>query len=185
MSSNSSRDWLNYKECRNSVNTEIKRAKGLSDNNAFQVNGGEPRATWRIVNELYARKPTNSNVNKIKMNSHSIADAQELAETLNCHLTGIELKLASVTPNGNRSLLEYLSLNLDYENYFVLKQTPDVAIVYSFLSELSQSKVTALAHISVRQLRECADLIAPSLCSIFRAVLFLVFLLMIGSVLLK
>lgn len=71
------------------------------------------------------------------MNSHSIADAQELAETLNCHLTGIELKLASVTPNGNRSLLEYLSLNLDYENYFVLKQTPDVAIVYSFLSELS------------------------------------------------
>lgn len=61
------------------------------------------------MNELYARKPTNSNVNKIKMNSHSIADAQELAETLNCHLTGIELKLASVTPNGNRSLLEYLS----------------------------------------------------------------------------
>ena len=99
------------------------------------------------------------------MNSHSIADAQELAETLNCHLTGIELKLASVTPNGNSSLLEYLSLNLDYENYFVLKQTPDVAIVYSFLSELSQSKVTALAQISVRQLRECADLIAPSLCS--------------------
>lgn len=120
------------------------------------------------------------------MNSHSIADAQELAETLNCHLTGIELKLASVTPNGNSSLLEYLSLNLDYENYFVLKQTPDVAIVYSFLSELSQSKVTALDQISVRQLRECADdLIAPSLCSIFMAVLFLVFLLMIGSVLLN
>lgn len=119
------------------------------------------------------------------MSDHSIADAQELAETLNWHLTGIELKLASVTPNGICSLLEYLSLNLDYEYHFVLKQRPDIAIVYSFLSELIQSKVTALDQISVRQLRECTDLIAPSLCSIFMAVLFLVSLLMIGSVLLK
>ena len=182
MLSNSSRDWLNYKECCNSVNTEIIRAKGLGDNNAFQVNGGEPRTAWRIVNKLNARKPTNSSVNKIKMNGHSIVDAQELAETLNCHLTSIELKLASVTPNGNSSLLEYLSLYLDDENYFVLKQTSDVAIVYSFLSELSQPKVTGLDQISVRLLRECADLIAPYLCSIFIAVLSLVFLLMIGGV---
>ena len=91
----SSRDWLNYKECRNSVNTKLKRAKGLGYNNAFQVNAGEPRATWRVVNELYA---TYSNVNETKMNGHSIVDAQELAETFIYHLTSIELKLASVIP---------------------------------------------------------------------------------------
>ena len=157
----------------------------MGDDNAFQVNVGETRATWRIVNELYARKPTNSNVNEIKMNGHSIVDAQELAETLKYHVTSVELKLACVIPNGNSSLLEYLSLNLDDENYFVLKQTSDVAIVYSFLSELSQSKVTGLDQISVRLLRECVDLIAPYLCSIFIAVLSLVFLLMVGGVLLK
>ena len=76
--SNSSRDWLNYQKCRNSVNTEIKRAKGLYYNNAFQVNAGDPRATWRVVNDLYARKSTNSNANEIKLDGHAFSDAQEL-----------------------------------------------------------------------------------------------------------
>ena len=76
-----SRDWLNCKECRNSVNFKIKRAKGLCYNNAFQVNAGEPRASWRVVNDLLIfmqeNVPTNSNVNEMKMNGHSIVDLQE------------------------------------------------------------------------------------------------------------
>ena len=47
------------------------------------------------------------------------------------------------------------------------KKQTDVATVYSLLSKLSQSKATGLDQISVRLLRKCADLIAPSLCSIF------------------
>ena len=117
-------------------------------NNAFQVNAGNPRATLKVVNELHARKSTNSNVNEIEMNGHSIADVQELAKTFNYHFASVEPKKASIIPNGDSSHLEYLNLTLDDENCFVLKQT-DVATAYSLLSEsymllllskLSQSK---------------------------------------------
>ena len=52
--------------------------------------------TWRVVKELYARKCTYSNVNEIKLDGHSIVDAQELAVTFNYHFAGVGLKLASV-----------------------------------------------------------------------------------------
>ena len=107
-------------------------------NNAFQVNAGDPKATLKVINELHARKSTNSNVNEIEMNGHSIADVRELAKTFNYHFASVGAKKASIIPNGDSSHLEYLNLTLDDENCFVLKQT-DVATAYS-LSKLSQSK---------------------------------------------
>ena len=107
-------------------------------NNAFQVNAGDPKATLKVVNELHARKSTNSNVNEIEMNGHSIADVRELAKTFNYHFASVGAKKASIIPNGDSSHLEYLNLTLDDVNCFVLKQT-DVATAYS-LSKLSQSK---------------------------------------------
>ena len=89
--------------------------------------------------ELHARKSTNSNVNEMEMNGHSIADEQELAKAFNYHFASVGPKKASIIPNGYSCRLEYLSLTLDDENCFVLKQA-DVATSYSLLSKLSQSK---------------------------------------------
>lgn len=111
--------------------------EGLYYNNAFQVNAGDPKATPKVVNELHARKSSNSNVNEIEMNGHSIADVRELAKTFNYHFASVWTKKASIIPNGDSSHLEYLNLTLDDENCFVLKQT-DVVTAYS-LSKLSQS----------------------------------------------
>ena len=78
--------------------------------------------------------------------------------------------------------LEYLNLTQEAENCFVLQKT-DVATGYSLLSKISQSKATGLDLISVRLLRECVDLIAPSLSvPSLITVLSLEFFLMIGNV---
>ena len=78
--------------------------------------------------------------------------------------------------------LEYLNLTQEAENCFVLQKT-DVATGYSLLSKISQSKATGLDLISVRLLRECVDLIAPSLSvPPLITVLSLEFFLMIGNV---
>ena len=75
------------------------------------------------------------------------------------------------------SHLEYLSLTQEIENCFVLKK------IYSLLSKISQSKATGLDLISVRLLRECVDLIAPSFSvASLIVVLSLEFFLMIGNV---
>ena len=52
---------------------------------------------WRVVNELYARKATNSNINEIKKNGHAIVNAQELAETFNYHVASAGPKLATTS----------------------------------------------------------------------------------------
>ena len=75
-------------------------------NNAFQVNAGDPRATLKVVNELHARKSTNSNVNEIEMNGHSIADAQELVKTFNYHFASVGAKKACIIPNGDTCHLD-------------------------------------------------------------------------------
>ena len=95
-----------------------------------------------------ARKSTNSNVNEIKTNGHSIVDStQELAETFNYHFGSVGPKLASFIPNGDSSHLEYLDLNLDDENCLVLKKQTDVATVYSLLSKLGYlNDSNAAAH---------------------------------------
>ena len=56
------------------------------------------QGTLKVVNELHARNSTNSNVNEIEMNGHSIADVQELAKTFNYHFASVGPKKASIIP---------------------------------------------------------------------------------------
>lgn len=166
--SNDSIDWSVYKKCRNSVNIEIGQAKELYYKNAFHENVGNPRMTWSIINELTARKSNNSHIKEIKNNGTSIVNAQELSDAFNEHFASVGPKLAKDIPNGDRSHLDYLdtsglrSNNVNFE----LNQT-NSSIVSSILSKLCKSKATGLDKISARLLRECADLIADSLCLIF------------------
>jgi len=79
-------------------------------NNAFRVNAGDPRATLKVVNELHARKSTNSNVNEIEMNGHSIADVQELAKTFNYHFASV----------GPKKAMQYHTQTVSYPMVIVL-----------------------------------------------------------------
>ena len=53
-------DWTNFKKHRNYVNGQIKRAKVTYYHNAFHVNEGDIRNTWRVVNEVTSLKTVNS-----------------------------------------------------------------------------------------------------------------------------
>ena len=68
--SGSASDWSQFKKCRNAVNNEIKQAKEQYFKNALRVNEGDPRKTWRIINELTSRKNHTSSVKEIKRPCH-------------------------------------------------------------------------------------------------------------------
>ena len=53
-------DWTNFKQHRNYVKGQIKRAKVTYYHNAFRVNEGDIRNTWRVVNEVTSLKTVNS-----------------------------------------------------------------------------------------------------------------------------
>jgi len=166
--SNDPSDWRALKKCCNAVNNEVKLVKEMYYRNAFQENEGNSRKTWGIINKLTSRKSKNLHINEIKQNGTSTFNSQELSETFIDHFATIGPKLANEIPLNVNSLshLDYLhGLRSNYAT-FELKPT-NSSIVLSLLSRLSISKATGLDKISARLLRECADLIASSLCSIF------------------
>ena len=165
--SNDANDWLAFKQCRNSVNTEIKQTKELYYKNVLYANEGDSRQTWRIINELTSRKTTNC-VKEIKDNGKAICDSQELADTFNSHFSSIGPKLASEISSDNNYCPSHLKYITRTDSRFELRET-NCSKVFSLLSKLCKSKATGLDLISARLLRESADLIAGSLCSIFNS----------------
>ena len=142
---------------------------------------GDPRNTWRIVNELMSRNSHNSVINEIKLPcGNSIYDSHELSNAFNDHFSSIGLKLANnihANEADNSSHLDYLAETGHFT--FELKPT-SVPKVLLLLSRLCKSKSTGLDKISAKLLRECADfpdLIAESLINL----LFLEFSLMNGN----
>ena len=160
-------DWCKFKKLRNTVNNEIKRAKECYYMHAFSDSRGDSRNTWRIVNELMSRKSHSSVINEIKLpRGNSIYDSHELSDAFNDHFSSIGPRLANdINVNvDSTSHLDYLSTTSDCT--FQLKTT-SISKVTSLLSKLCKSKSTGLDKISASLLRECADLIAAPLCTIF------------------
>ena len=50
--SNDLSDWRVFRNCRNTVNNDVKLAKEMYSKNAFHENEGNSRKTWGIINEL-------------------------------------------------------------------------------------------------------------------------------------
>ena len=148
-------DWLRFKQSRNQLNIDIRLAKATYYKDALHENEGDSRQTWRVVNELTSRKTANLNIKEIQNEGESIYNPQLLSETFNTHFTTIGPKLANEIKPGTNA-----SSHLQYVNTNPSK-------VFLLLLKLCKSKATGLDKISARLLRESADLIANSLCSIF------------------
>ena len=65
-------DWRKFKKLRNMVNNEIKRAKECHYKHALNEYQGDPRNTWRIINELMSRKSHKSIINELKLSPVAI-----------------------------------------------------------------------------------------------------------------
>ncbi len=73
--SNDPNDWRAFKNCRNSVNNEIKLTKQRYYKEAFYECVGNQRKTWGVINEFTSRKSKSSFVNEIKCEGVSIIDS--------------------------------------------------------------------------------------------------------------
>ena len=158
-------DWLKFKKCRNAVNNEIKQAKEQYYKNALKGNERDPRKAWQIINELTSRKSHSSSVKEIKLDNNSIRDPCELSSVFNNYFSSIGPTLIKDIhhPTNGPSHIDYI---VETEHRFDLKTT-NPSKAFTLLSKLCESKAIGLDKISARLLRECADLIASSVCCIF------------------
>ena len=106
-----------------------------------------------------------SSVKEIKLDNNSISDPLELSFVLMIIFLVLDWNLS--TPSRKIEMLRLIwIIIMETEHRFELKTT-DCLTVFSLLSKLCKSKATGLDKISAQLLRECADLVASSLCSIF------------------
>ena len=68
MKSNSPGDWLHFKEKRNAVNQLVKRTKKLYYQDEIKNSAGNPKETWKVLNNLMGKKTNGTELNKININ---------------------------------------------------------------------------------------------------------------------
>ena len=81
-----SNDWCMFKALRNQVNFEIKQAMVSFYRDALDLNKGNSRETWQIINELRSKRSKCSLIKEIVNNDSSIINPGELSNAF-MHLT--------------------------------------------------------------------------------------------------
>ena len=126
----------------------------------------DSRRTWQTVNELTSRKSNTCSVKELIVDGVSITNPTDLSDTFNEHFSTIGPKLTNEilsAANSNNRCLDYLNFTDERFHFDQINCNE----VFLLLNKLSQSKSTGLDMISVRLIRECADLICIPICAIF------------------
>ena len=130
----------------------------------MDANKGNLRKTWNVVNELTSRNSSKStNILEIKVDNKIASNPLDIAETINDHFTNVAQVLAQDIPVVDVNPESYLKPT---DHSFSL-QIPSVDIVSNVLSKIDEKKATGLDMIPSKLLKMAANIVAPSLTSIF------------------
>ena len=160
-------DWTKYKEVKNSVNTQIRKCKSDYYCNVIEESKSQPKSLWKHLNNITLRKP-NSNVSSLLDDGKSYTLSQDIAQTLNLHFSTVGAKLTSKF-NYGLSLIRNITYPLDTmqtEARFNLCKI-DESFIKTQIRKLKTNKSTGLDGISVRLIKDSADVISKSLTNIF------------------
>ena len=156
-------DWEQFKKLRNLINNRLKEAKATYYKSQIKSNAENPRAVWKIINQLMNRNETSNVINKIAIGDRESTDSKDIAEILNTHFTSIGQKLADQIQSSTSHFADYI---VPTEATFELKEV-DHEYVLKLIKKLDVSKATGLDTISSKLLKIAAPVICDSLSAIF------------------
>ena len=164
VSTNDQAIWEQYKHARNQANNAIKLARKRYFCDNLEISKGNPRETWKLINELSSRKSSeSSNISEIQVGNQSINSSVDMAEAFNKHFTDIGHNLAREIPATDIEPEYYIKPT---DKTFSL-QTPSVDTVYKLLTKMNDKKAAGLDRIPCKLLKMAASIVAPSLTGIF------------------
>ena len=156
--------WKQFKDARNKTNNSIKKAKRKCFSEKLDANKGNPRKTWRLINELHSRQSKSTRVSQIKTGNQVFTSPGDIAEAFNNHFTNIGQSLAREIPSVDIDPLSYVyPVNAGVFSF----QRINVQKVIKLLQTIDVGKATGLDKIPNRLLKIAADVVAPSLTGIF------------------
>ena len=89
---------------------KVRIAKRIYTEQQFQENKGNPKETWKIINQLINKNTeTNRDIEKIVVNGTTITEKNEIANNFNTFFAGIGHQLEQNIPSNQNEYDEYIN----------------------------------------------------------------------------
>ena len=155
-------DWDNYKQARNNVTSEIRRAKRQFISTKIESAVRDVKKIWKTLRYLTPEKKTGSQATSIKVNDHYVC-GQELSDSFNDYFSTIGKTLHDTfVNNGNNANPMTIIPNV---NPFVFNDAP-IAEIEDILQTLSENKATGPDNLPAKLLKSAASIIATPIAHI-------------------
>ena len=166
ISSKDPQAWHEYRQSRNHVNNEIKKAKTSYFTTILDLHKRNMKKTWKIINEVSSKHLSKTKkLSEIRMGEQVITSPTEIAEVFNNYFSTVGSNLASDIPSTEYGPEYYLEST---HSIFFLKP-PTVDTVHKLLTKIDEKKSVGLDNIPSKLLKIATDVVAPSLTAIFTA----------------
>ena len=157
-------DWLSFKKVKNRVNYAIRREKASFYRNKLNANHGNPKSTWKTLNDLMGKKSAITEISEIQgSSSETLTNAKDIADHLNKHFTQIGPDLANKIPATSVNAEDYLRRELSVFEFSEI----DPSRVLNLLLKVDIASATGLDQISNKVLRLAAPIIYRQLTDLF------------------
>ncbi|CAB4010237.1 RNA-directed DNA polymerase from mobile element jockey-like, partial [Paramuricea clavata] len=157
-------DWLVYKQTRNKVNIEMKKAKKDYYSKRIAGQKQNPKEAWKTMNNLLGRQNKPTKVNELSISGNNLTNSEDIAEGFNEFFSNIGPDLASKIDTSNHNFQEYIKKP---KSEFTVFESITTNKVYYLLRGLSSAKATGIDKISSKILKLAAPAISSSLTYIF------------------
>ena len=149
-----------YKTLRNKVTIELRNTKRAYYNNEIEKQKGDPKRTWKTINQLIGNQKSNPAITEVKINDESITSPAGITETFNNHFVNVGSKLASENGDSTEhSFRDFKDFIQPASGIFEFRTT-DTRKVCKLINKLCTSKATGLDGISARLLKAAAPVIS-------------------------
>ena len=120
---------------------------------------------WRTLGSIISNKNKDSKINKLKVNTKTINDPKNIANTLNDFFTDIGPRLANKFQNINQNrFLKFMGESCKQSMYM---HKTNSAEIEKLISNLDSKKSPGFDELSAKFLKLCAPHISETLANIF------------------
>ena len=144
---------------RNKVNYAVKCAKSNYYRQKLHDNLGDPKNTWKVLNDLMGKKSAVTEISELVTSSseNGLRNAKDIADHFNKHFTQIGPDLAANLPASTTNPEDYLKR---HSTTFQLSEIKSSRVL-KLLLKLDVSKATGVDQISNKILK----LAGPAICN--------------------
>jgi len=156
-------DWNSYRLHKNHVNNEIRKAKKKYYEEHLSQVSGNPRETWKTINNILSRNKNNAQINSIKKEQNVVKDVKIISDLFNDHFSNIGPTLALSIPEGPIGFTAFLK---KANSTFSMMHT-NVDEITKIVNSLDINKATGLDDIPIKLIKKCPIIVYQKLVELF------------------